>query len=106
MRIALDAMTSELGVEEAVHGLFDALAAVPDLKVMAVGQPDMLGPLLERGPAALRGRVELVPAAEVIGMDEEPAFAFKSKKEASVSVATRLVKDGNADGACSAGNTG
>jgi len=106
MRIALDAMTSELGVEEAVHGLFDALGAVPDLKVLAVGQPDLLGPLLDRGPAALRGRVELVPAADVIGMNEEPALAFKSRKEASVSVAARLVKDGLAEGACSAGNTG
>jgi len=50
--------------------------------------------------------VELVEAAEVIGMDEEPGVAFKSKKEASVSVAVRLVKEGRADGAFSAGNTG
>ncbi|HTB22061.1 MAG TPA: phosphate acyltransferase PlsX [bacterium] len=106
MRIALDAMTSELGVEEAVYGLFDALGAVGDLKVLAVGQPDRLRPLLDRGPAALRGRVELVPASDVIGMDEEPGVSFKAKKEASVSVAVRLVKDGLADGACSAGNTG
>jgi glycerol-3-phosphate acyltransferase PlsX len=106
MRIALDAMTSELGVEEAVMGLFDALAAVEDLEVLAVGRPEALRPLLDKGPASLRGRVELVPASEVIGMDEEPGVAFKSKKDASVSVAVRLVKDGRADGACSAGNSG
>jgi len=106
MQIALDAMTSELGVEEAVHGLFGALAAVEDLRVLAVGQPGILQPLLDRGPAALRSRVRLVAASEVIGMDEEPGAAFKAKKEASVSVAARLVKDGQADGALSAGNSG
>lgn len=99
-------MTSELGVEEAVHGIFDALAQLPDLHVLAVGQPEILQPLLAAGPAGLRARAELVPAAEVIGMDEEPGAAFKAKKDASVSVACRLVKEGRADGALSPGNTG
>ena len=106
MRIALDAMTSELGVEQAVLGLFDALKLVPDLMVLAVGRPEVLEPLLAQGPASLRGRVELVAAPDVIGMDEDPTLAFKSKKGASVSVAARLVKEGRADGAFSAGNTG
>jgi glycerol-3-phosphate acyltransferase PlsX len=106
MRIALDAMTSELGVEEAVHGIFDALALLPELTVLAVGQPAVLEPLIARGPAALRARVQIVPAMEIIGMDEDPGVAFKAKKDASVSVAARLVKDGKADGALSPGNTG
>src|SRR5882757_6344228 len=106
MRVALDAMTSELGVEEAVHGVFDALAAQGDLEVMAVGDPSVLEPLLAKGPAALRSRAHLVPATEVIGMDDEPGAAFKAKKDASVSVACRLVKEGKALAAISPGNTG
>jgi glycerol-3-phosphate acyltransferase PlsX len=107
MRIALDAMTSELGVDEAIHGLFDALAADPELTVLAVGLPAALEPLLSHGPSALRSRVELVAAPDVIGMDEEVAQVFKGKKEtASVAVATRLLKDGKAQGAISPGNTG
>jgi glycerol-3-phosphate acyltransferase PlsX len=106
VRIALDAMTSELGVEEAVHGLFDALALLPELHVIAVGQPAVLEPLIAKGPAALRSRVEIAPASEIIGMDDDPGAAFKSKKDASVSVAARLVREGKADGALSAGNTG
>lgn len=106
MRIALDAMTSELGVEEAVHGIFDALGLLPELTVLAVGQPGVLQPLLDKGPADLRARVELVPASEVIAMDDEPGAAFKAKKDASVSVAAKLVRDGKADGALSPGNTG
>lgn len=106
MRVALDAMTSELGVEESVHGIFDALAVLPTLEVLAVGDPKVLEPLLAKGPAALRSRAHLAPASEVIGMDEEPGQAFKSKKDASVSVACRLVKDGLALAAVSPGNTG
>ena len=106
MRIALDAMTSELGVEEAVHGIFDALALIPDLRVLAVGQLELLEPLVASGPASLRSRIELVGSTEVIGMDEEAGSAFKAKKDASVSVAARMVKEGRADGAVSAGNTG
>ncbi len=106
MRIALDAMTSELGVGEAVHGLFAALERDPDLKVLAVGAPSELKPRLDLGPKALLPRVELVEAAETIGMDEEPGAAFKAKRDASVSVAARLVKEGRADGAISPGNSG
>jgi glycerol-3-phosphate acyltransferase PlsX len=106
MRVALDAMTSELGVEEAIHGLFDALAAQSDLEILAVGDPNVLEPLLAKGPSALRSRAHLAPATEVIGMDEEPGQAFKTKKDASVSVACRLVKEGKAEAALSPGNTG
>jgi glycerol-3-phosphate acyltransferase PlsX len=106
MRVALDAMTSELGVEEAVNGLFDALAAQADLEILAVGDPKVLEPLLAKGPSALRSRAILAPASEVIGMDEDPGQAFKAKKDASVSVACRLVKDGMAQAALSPGNTG
>src|SRR5262245_45404818 len=106
MRVALDAMTSELGVEEAVHALFDALAAQPDLEVLAVGDPRVLEPLLAQGPAPLRARAILTPATEVIEMDDDPGQAFKAKKDASVSVACRLVKEGQAQAAVSPGNTG
>ena len=99
-------MTSELGVEEAVHGIFDALAAQNDLEVLAVGEPKVLEPLLAKGPAALRSRAILAPASEVIGMEDEPGSAFKTKKDASVSVACRLVKEGKAQAALSPGNTG
>jgi glycerol-3-phosphate acyltransferase PlsX len=54
----------------------------------------------------LRSRAILAPAGEVIGMDEEPGQAYKTKKDASVSVACRLVKDGLAQAAVSPGNTG
>jgi glycerol-3-phosphate acyltransferase PlsX len=50
--------------------------------------------------------VSLVEASEVIGMDEHPANAVRKKKDATIVVATRLVKLGEADAVVSAGNTG
>jgi glycerol-3-phosphate acyltransferase PlsX len=104
IRVAVDAMTAEKGVQEVVHGSVRALKEYPDLKVLLVGDPAVLQPLLRKqswGP-----RLEVVEAHEAIGMDEEPGAAFKAKKNASVSVATRLIFEGRADAATSPGNTG
>ena len=50
--------------------------------------------------------IEIVPASEVITMEDHPAQAFRRKKDSSVHVAARLVQEGKADGFVSAGNTG
>lgn len=50
--------------------------------------------------------IEIVHAAGVVGMDEHPAAALRRRDDTSIGVATRLVKDGNADAVVSAGNTG
>jgi len=50
--------------------------------------------------------IEIVPATEVIAMTDSPSQAFRRKKESSVHVAARLVRDGKADALVSAGNTG
>jgi glycerol-3-phosphate acyltransferase PlsX len=104
IRVAVDAMTAEKGVQEVVHGAIRALKEYPDLKVLLVGDPAAIQPYLKKQKFA--DRLEIVAAMEVIGMDDEPAAAFKSKKDASVSVAARLVKEGRADAATSPGNTG
>jgi len=69
-----------------------------------VGQEDVLGPLLqERG---LSDKVSLVPAADVIGMCDAPALALRRKKNSSMHVGARMVRDGQWDALVSAGNTG
>jgi glycerol-3-phosphate acyltransferase PlsX len=50
--------------------------------------------------------VEIVHCTEAIGMDEHPAMAYRKKKDASITVATRLVKEGEAEAVVSAGSTG
>jgi glycerol-3-phosphate acyltransferase PlsX len=104
IRVAVDAMTAEKGVQEVVHGAVRALKEYPDLKVLLVGDPAAIQSYLKKQDFG--ERLEIVPAMEMIGMDDEPGAAFKSKKDASVTVAARLIKDGRADAATSPGNTG
>ena len=67
-----------------------------------VGPADRLRELLARRAA----EVEVVHAADAVGMDEHPATALRRRDDTSIGVATRLVKDGRADAVVSAGNTG
>jgi len=106
-KVVLDAM----GSDHAPHAEIDgALAAARDLgvKVILVGQPEKLEPELRR--CGWRGDgdrgIELVEAAEVIGMGEPVMTSVRRKKKSSLRIGTRLVIDGKADGFVSAGNTG
>jgi glycerol-3-phosphate acyltransferase PlsX len=109
--IALDAMSGDLGAQECVPAALRALTEDPALRLLLVGDPAVLGPLLAAatpvGPeAAARSRLEVVPASEVITMDDSPREAIRRKKDSSMRVAVDLVREGRADAAVSAGNTG
>ncbi len=68
------------------------------------GLVEVLEPALKaRG---LDGQVTIVPATEVIAMDDSPAVAVRRKKQSSMHVAARAVRDGDWDAMVSAGNTG
>ena len=106
-KVVLDAM----GSDNAPHAEIDgALAATRDLgvKVILVGQPEKVEPELRR--CGWRGDgdrgIELVEAAEVIGMDDPVATSVRRKKKSSLRIGTKLVTEGRADGFVSAGNTG
>ncbi|MFN7273257.1 MAG: phosphate acyltransferase PlsX [Gammaproteobacteria bacterium] len=102
--IALDAMSGDLGAQECVPAALRALAEDPALRLLLVGDPAVLEPLL--AAAADRSRLELVPASEVITMDDSPREAIRRKKDSSMRVAIDLVREGRAEAAVSAGNTG
>ncbi len=102
--IAVDAMGGDHAPRPEVEG---SVLAVEEygVRVLLVGQPNVIRAELARH---LRPSVpiEIVPASEVITMEDHPAQAFRRKKDSSVHVAARLVKDQVADGFVSAGNTG
>lgn len=101
IRIAVDAVGGDHAPAAVLEGVTGALAADPALEVLLVGPADVV-----TAYAAAHDRVEAVPAADVIGMDESPAAAIRTKKDSSIVVGCRLVKDGRADGFFSAGSTG
>lgn len=100
MSIVLDAMGGDHAPEEIVKG---AIEAAPLLKspLLLVGRPEVVQPLL-RGSR----NIELVPASECVDMDESPTHAYRTKKDSSIMVGARLVKEGRAKAFVSAGNTG
>ena len=75
------------------------------VRVLLVGQPNVVRAELAKH-AAPNLPIEIIPASEVITMNDHPAQAFRRKKDSSVHVAARLVREAKADGIVSAGNTG
>lgn len=102
MSIALDLMGSDLGPAEILAG---ALDAAPDLhcELVLVGDPNVIKPLL---PATLPKNLSFKAASQVVGMDEKPLEAYRKKKDSSIMVGVKLVKDGVAKAFVSPGNTG
>ncbi|RJE49211.1 MULTISPECIES: phosphate acyltransferase PlsX [unclassified Dehalobacter] len=103
MKIAIDAMGGDHAPGEIVKGALKAAKVLPDIQIILVGQKDKIDLHI---PEDLKGTIEIYECFEVIEMDEHPAAAIKKKKDASIVVATRLVKEGYADALVSAGSTG
>src|SRR5467141_98177 len=102
--IAVDAMGGDDAPRPEVEG--SVLAAREyGVRILLVGQPNVVRPELAKH-ASPNLPIELVAASEVITMNDHPAQAFRRKKDSSVHVAARLVREAKADGLVSAGNTG
>ena len=104
--IALDAMGGDHGPRVTVSAALAFLESRPEARVALVGQPDAIESELRRLAAGSHERLQVVPATEVVRMDEPPAQALRTKRDSSMRVALSLLRDGHADACVSAGNTG
>jgi glycerol-3-phosphate acyltransferase PlsX len=102
VRVAFDAMGGDHGPTEVVPGVIDYARDHPDVELILVGDTDTVRRIAGEPPANVR----IVHAGSVIGMDEHPALALREKKDASILVATDLVRSGDADAVVTAGHTG
>jgi len=98
-------MGGDHGPVVTVAGALAFLRRQGEARLLLVGRGAEIEPLL-KDAGELRERIELVHADEVIDMDEPPAQALRGKRNSSMRVAVNLVKDGRAQAAVSAGNTG
>jgi glycerol-3-phosphate acyltransferase PlsX len=103
--VAVDAMGGDHAPEALVAGSLDALREESDLRLILVGQPERLNPLLAGG-GDLGGRLTLEESEGAIPMDAHPAQAVRSQPRSSVAVAVKLVGSHRADACFSAGNSG
>ncbi|MGI6468864.1 MAG: phosphate acyltransferase PlsX [Syntrophomonadaceae bacterium] len=105
MRIAVDVMGGDFGPGEVIAGALSWLEKETGASVILVGAAEQIEPVLKEhnyDPS----RLSVVNATQVIGMEESPAIAMRRKKDASIVVATGLVKSGQADAILSCGSTG
>src|SRR5437868_8047392 len=103
--IAVDAMGSDRAPKPEVEGAIQA-ARHHDVHVLLVGREDQVRTELAHHPLATHLPIEIVHASEVISMHEKAAHAVRTKRDSSMRVGLRLVREGRAQGFVSAGNTG
>ena len=107
IRVALDAMGGDHAPEAEVAGALAALAEFPgDYIIQLVGRTEAIEAELARHPGVDRRRLEIVEAADVVGMGEKPLAAVRRKPNSSLVVGLNLQKAGKSDAFISAGNTG
>jgi glycerol-3-phosphate acyltransferase PlsX len=102
--IALDAMGSDRAPKPEIEGAILA-ARQYGVRVLLVGPEDVVKAELGRHSAALRLPIEVVHASEVITM-EDKVEAIRAKRDSSMRVGLRMVREGQAAGFVTAGNTG
>lgn len=101
VRIAVDVVGGDEKPQVVLDGIDAALAADPDIEVLAVGPAEIVDEF-----AASRERVTALDAPDVITMEDDPIEAVMKKRKSSIVLACRAVKKGQADGFFSAGATG
>lgn len=103
--IAVDAMGGDTAPKAEVEGAIRA-ARTLHVEVVLVGKEDILKRELALHAGWQELPLRIVHASEVVTMEDSAAKAMRSKRDSSIRVATKLVKDGTAQGVVSAGNTG
>ena len=103
--VALDAMGGDNAPDEIIKGAVSAVEKSGKMKVLLVGKEAVIKGTLAKYPHK-EEQIEIVGAEEVITTEESPVLAIRRKKDSSIVVGQRLVRDGKADAFISAGSTG
>jgi glycerol-3-phosphate acyltransferase PlsX len=103
--IALDAMGSDRAPKPEIEGAIHA-ARNYGVRVLLVGQEAAIKAELDRHPAASQFPIDIVHASEFITMEDKAVQAVRAKRDSSMRVGLRLVREGRAAGFVTAGNTG
>lgn len=107
MRIAVDAMGGDFAPREIVRGTVDAVRGLEGIdEYLLVGDEAAIRAELSACQAPELPKLKILHASQVIGMDESPAQAVRTKRDSSINRGIDLVKQGQADAFVSAGSTG
>lgn len=101
VKLVVDALGGDDAPGVVLEGVAQAVAKEPSIHVILTGPEEVIVPFADAHP-----NVTAHPTTEFIGMGEHPANAVRRKKDSSIVVGCRLVKEGQAAGFFSAGSTG
>ena len=105
VRVAVDAMGGDNAPGEIVKGCLEALKQSAEVKILLCGKPEVLEQELA-GQSYPAERLETVPASEVIETGDSPVVSVRKKKDSSLVVGMKLIREERADAFVSAGNSG
>ena len=106
MKIIVDAMGGDNAPAEIVKGAVEAIREF-GISIVLVGREDDINACLKNEHAEdIREKISVIHAAEVVNMEDDPTTVLRAKKDSSMSVALKLLKDGGGDACISAGSTG
>ena len=107
IRVAVDAMGGDHAPKAIVRGAVQALVEDPVLELVLVGDEGVVHKELSGTQSkGCESRIRIVHASQVVGMDEPPVEAVKTKRDSSLARMAELAASGEADAVISAGNTG
>jgi glycerol-3-phosphate acyltransferase PlsX len=106
IKISIDCMGGDHGPSVTVPAAVSFANREPEAELILVGLADVIQHELKRHKAADHPRLSVVNATEVVTMDDPLEVALRRKKDSSMRVAIKLVKEGQAQACVSAGNTG
>lgn len=104
--LAVDAMGGDHGVNITVPSCLRFLDETLDVNIILVGDRDAIYKQIGDKLSQYSDRIEVVHATQVVGMDEAPQSAMRTKRDSSMRIAINLVKESKANAIVSAGNTG
>jgi glycerol-3-phosphate acyltransferase PlsX len=105
LTIAVDAMGGDHAPKAEVEGAIRAARSL-DVKIILVGREEVIKKELAQHGKISDLPIEIKHASEVVTMEDSAAKAMRAKRDSSIRIASRLVREGIADGFVSAGNTG
>ena len=105
MKIAVDVMGTDYGPQEIILGALEAVKKF-DCEVVLVGAEAVIKEWLQKYGALDNKKIIIRNATQVIGMQEQPALAVRNKKDASIVVASKMLRSKECDALVSAGSTG
>ncbi|MEZ5500046.1 MAG: phosphate acyltransferase PlsX [Steroidobacteraceae bacterium] len=104
--LAIDLMSGDRVALERLQAIAPALRRHASMSLLLVGDPGLIDGELRSLPDGERSRIRIIPATDVVAMDDRPRDAIRRRKLSSMRLAIDLVQSGDAEACVSAGNTG